>query len=74
MCNSFLFCLFISQEKRTEVEEIVGMKVNSFLCVPVTRKGSNDLIALACLVNKAGGHRSDHHPALQFDYVGKIGG
>jgi hypothetical protein len=39
------------------VEKIVGVKVRSFMCVPVSRVGSEDLIALACLVNKTQGDR-----------------
>ena len=40
------------------MEKIVNIKVDSFLCVPVARKGSEDLIALACLVNKLENERS----------------
>ncbi|KAL8598747.1 hypothetical protein ACOMHN_033311 [Nucella lapillus] len=47
----------IPQERRGEVEKIVEMKARSFLCVPVARKGSEDLLALACLVNKVDGNK-----------------
>ncbi|XP_076446351.1 cGMP-dependent 3',5'-cyclic phosphodiesterase-like [Babylonia areolata] len=52
-----MFLEQIPMDRRKEVEDIVGLKVHSFLCVPVARKGSADLIALACLVNKANGQR-----------------
>ncbi|KAL8605203.1 hypothetical protein ACOMHN_031144 [Nucella lapillus] len=47
----------IPQERRKEIEKIAGVSVNSFLCVPVVRRGSDHLIVLACLVNKDNGHR-----------------
>ncbi|XP_076468389.1 cGMP-dependent 3',5'-cyclic phosphodiesterase-like [Babylonia areolata] len=50
-----MFLEHIPTERRGEVEKIVDMKVDSLLCVPVARKGSDDLLALACLVNKTGG-------------------
>lgn len=41
------------QDKRKELEEELGIKpLQSFLCVPVTSRNSNNLIALACVVNK----------------------
>ncbi|XP_070198200.1 cGMP-dependent 3',5'-cyclic phosphodiesterase-like isoform X2 [Littorina saxatilis] len=52
-----LFLEHIPQDQRKEVEKIVQMKVENFLCVPVARKGSEDLIALACLVNKCKGEQ-----------------
>ena len=52
--------LLLAQEQRGEVEKIAGVKVHSFVCIPVARKGSEDLIALACLVNKI------NEPRLEF--------
>ncbi|KAK7503866.1 hypothetical protein BaRGS_00004989, partial [Batillaria attramentaria] len=52
-----MFLEHIPLDRRGEVEKIVEKKVHSFLCVPVARKGSDNLIALACLVNKANGQR-----------------
>ncbi|KAJ8297685.1 hypothetical protein KUTeg_024216 [Tegillarca granosa] len=43
----------IPLDKRKELEEELGIKpLQSFLCVPVTSRNSNNLIALACVVNK----------------------
>jgi hypothetical protein len=40
------------QDKRSGIEEFVGCKLQSLLCVPVSSRASDKLIALACLVNK----------------------
>lgn len=39
-------------DKRSGIEEFVGCKLQSLLCVPVSSRTSDNLIALACLVNK----------------------
>ncbi|XP_046331739.1 cGMP-dependent 3',5'-cyclic phosphodiesterase-like isoform X1 [Haliotis rufescens] len=44
----------IPQDRRAGLEDHIGLKLESFLCVPVRRKSSDDLIALACVANKKG--------------------
>ncbi|XP_061164662.1 cGMP-dependent 3',5'-cyclic phosphodiesterase-like isoform X2 [Saccostrea echinata] len=39
-------------DKRKEIENFVGVKLKSMLCVPVSSRNSDGLIALACVVNK----------------------
>ncbi|XP_062615752.1 cGMP-dependent 3',5'-cyclic phosphodiesterase-like isoform X1 [Saccostrea cucullata] len=39
-------------DKRKEIENFVGVKLKSLLCVPVSSRNSDGLIALACVVNK----------------------
>lgn len=43
-------CMF--QDKRKDIENLVGVKLKSMLCVPVSSRNSDGLIALACVVNK----------------------
>ncbi|XP_052794219.1 cGMP-dependent 3',5'-cyclic phosphodiesterase-like isoform X4 [Mya arenaria] len=47
----------VPKEKIRGIEELVDTSVHSLLCVPVTSRSDNSLIALACLVNKLNGHR-----------------
>ncbi|XP_050417227.1 cGMP-dependent 3',5'-cyclic phosphodiesterase isoform X1 [Patella vulgata] len=47
----------LPKDKRQELHDIAGTNINSFLCVPVRRKGGEDLIALACVLNKKGADR-----------------
>ncbi|XP_046549906.1 LOW QUALITY PROTEIN: cGMP-dependent 3',5'-cyclic phosphodiesterase-like [Haliotis rubra] len=42
----------IPQDRRAGLEDHIGSKLESFLCVPVRRKNCDDLIALACVANK----------------------
>ncbi|XP_041357017.1 cGMP-dependent 3',5'-cyclic phosphodiesterase-like isoform X4 [Gigantopelta aegis] len=44
----------ISEDHQHMVEELAGIKIKSLLCVPVRRKGSERLVALACVINKKG--------------------
>ncbi|XP_067663300.1 cGMP-dependent 3',5'-cyclic phosphodiesterase-like isoform X2 [Haliotis asinina] len=44
----------IPQDRRAGLEDHIGSKLESFLCVPVRRKNCDDLIALACVANKKG--------------------
>nr|XP_022323463.1 cGMP-dependent 3',5'-cyclic phosphodiesterase-like isoform X6 [Crassostrea virginica] len=39
-------------DKRKDIENLVGVKLKSMLCVPVSSRNSDGLIALACVVNK----------------------
>ena len=45
-----MICMF--QDKRKDIENLVGVKLKSMLCVPVSSRNSDGLIALACVVNK----------------------
>ena len=45
-----MICIF--QDKRKDIENLVGVKLKSMLCVPVSSSNSDGLIALACVVNK----------------------
>lgn len=40
------------QDKRKDIENFVGVKLKSMLCVPVSSRNNDGLIALACVVNK----------------------
>ncbi|XP_071126265.1 cGMP-dependent 3',5'-cyclic phosphodiesterase-like isoform X7 [Mytilus edulis] len=42
----------IPLDKRPGIENFIGCKLQSMLCVPVSSKANEKLIALACLVNK----------------------
>ncbi|XP_052077055.1 cGMP-dependent 3',5'-cyclic phosphodiesterase-like isoform X2 [Mytilus californianus] len=42
----------IPVDKRPGIEGFIGCKLQSMLCVPVSSKANDKLIALACLVNK----------------------
>ncbi|XP_076070343.1 uncharacterized protein LOC143042018 isoform X1 [Mytilus galloprovincialis] len=42
----------IPSDKRPGIENFIGCKLQSMLCVPVSSKANEKLIALACLVNK----------------------
>ena len=50
-------CCVLFQENRKGIEEMVERTLQSFLCVPVTSRSDNNLIALACLVNKTNANR-----------------
>eukprot|EP00105_Crassostrea_gigas_P020119 XP_011438819.1 PREDICTED: cGMP-dependent 3',5'-cyclic phosphodiesterase isoform X4 [Crassostrea gigas] len=39
-------------DKRKDIENFVGVKLKSMLCVPVSSRNNDGLIALACVVNK----------------------
>ncbi|XP_048778006.1 cGMP-dependent 3',5'-cyclic phosphodiesterase-like isoform X8 [Ostrea edulis] len=39
-------------DKRKDIENLVGVKLKSMLCVPVSSRNNEGLIALACVVNK----------------------
>lgn len=39
-------------DKRKDIENFVGVKLKSMLCVPVSSRNNEGLIALACVVNK----------------------
>lgn len=43
---------YMFQDKRKDIENLVGVKLKSMLCVPVSSRNSDSLIALACVVNK----------------------
>lgn len=47
----FIHFIFL-QDKRKDIENFVGVKLKSMLCVPVSSRNNDGLIALACVVNK----------------------
>ncbi|KAL5012349.1 hypothetical protein ScPMuIL_010900 [Solemya velum] len=47
----------IPLDKRKGIEEFLEKKLQSFLCVPVTSRNSDSLIALVCVANKIGGDK-----------------
>lgn len=46
-----IYFIFL-QDKRKDIENFVGVKLKSMLCVPVSSRNNEGLIALACVVNK----------------------
>ncbi|KAL4230916.1 cGMP-dependent 3' [Mactra antiquata] len=47
----------IPTESKRAIEEQIGCPLRSFLCVPVTSRSDNNLIALTCLANKHNANR-----------------
>ncbi|XP_064637752.1 cGMP-dependent 3',5'-cyclic phosphodiesterase-like [Lineus longissimus] len=47
----------LHEEQRAFLARLLGYEIHSLLCVPVISKVSNELVALACLVNKNGATR-----------------
>ena len=43
---------FSLQEQRTQLEEILSCRIESLLCVPVISRVNQEVMAIACMVNK----------------------
>ncbi|KAL3880651.1 hypothetical protein ACJMK2_032874 [Sinanodonta woodiana] len=63
-------------DAQKEIEDLVHRPLNSLLCVPVTSKTSDQLIALVCLINKKDGNKftSDDITCIQqsFCYTSSV--
>ena len=62
MLSSQTFACFIElmlpsvfvQDRQSKLEQILGYRLLSLLCVPIMRKTDEEVMALACLINKQG--------------------
>ncbi|KAK3588551.1 hypothetical protein CHS0354_027776 [Potamilus streckersoni] len=66
----------LADDAQKEIEDLVHRPLNSLLCVPVTSKTNDQLIALACLINKKDGNKftSDDITCIQqsFCYTSSV--
>ena len=51
--------VFLLQNQRNELCSTIDCDVKSFLCVPVCSRVTNEVLALACMVNKNGAEKYD---------------
>ncbi len=54
---SSLFFIPISQNDRQELTKKLGITIHSMLCVPVINQATNNVVAVACCINKLHGQR-----------------